>query len=280
MFKEKYEKLGGELKTVHLKRCIRVNTNKITLSALQKRLEKKGVVLERIPFVENGFYVISSRFNLVSSPEYLLGLFYIQDAASQIPSEILNPKNLVLDAFAAPGGKTTQLALLSDVIAVDDKPIRMIKLLNNIERLGLENIIAYTMDFMDVKKKFDYILCDMPCSGNYMLEPNWTEKNNQERINERALLQKKYLSHAISLLNDGGTLIYCTCSLEPEEDEFVIDHALNKHDIYLEKIDNIGDEGLTHVFGEKLAPSIKQCKRLWPSKTNTIGFFMARIRKC
>ncbi len=280
MFKEKYEKIGGELKTVHLKRCIRVNTHKITLSALQKRLEKKGVVLERIPFVENGFYVISSRFNLVSSPEYLLGLFYIQDAASQIPSEILNPKNLVLDAFAAPGGKTTQLALSSDVIAVDDKPIRMIKLLNNVERLGLDNIIAYTMDFMDVKKKFDYILCDMPCSGNYMLEPYWTEKNNQDRINERSLLQKKYLSHAISLLNDGGVIVYSTCSLEPEEDELVIDYALKNYDVYLEKIDAIGDEGLTNVFGERLDPSIKQCKRLWPSKTDTIGFFMARVRKC
>ena len=83
----------------------------------------------------------------------------------------------------------------------------------------------------------------MPCSGNYMLEPSWANKNNQERINERALLQKKYLSHAISLLNDGGTLIYCTCSLEPEEDEFVMDYALKNHDICIEKIDTIGDEG-------------------------------------
>jgi len=111
-------------------------------------------------------------------------------------------------------------------------------------------------------------------------EPYWTEKNNQERINERALIQKKYLSHAISLLNDGGVIVYSTCSLEPEEDELVIDYALKNHDICIEKIDTIGDEGLTHVFGEKLDPSIKQCKRLWPSKTNTIGFFMARIRKC
>jgi len=280
MFKEKYQKLGGELKTVPLKRCIRVNTHKTTPSILQKRLQKKGVVLERIPFVKNGFYVISSRFNLVSSPEYLLGLFYIQDAASQIPAEILNPKNLVLDAFAAPGGKTTQLAISSDVIAVDNKSLRMIKLLNNVERLGLDNIIAYTMDFMEVKKKFDFILCDMPCSGNYMLEPFWTKKNTQDRIDERSLLQKKYLSHAISLLNDDGVVVYSTCSLEPEEDEFVIDYALKNHDVCVEKIDTIGDEGVTHVFGKKLDPSIKHCRRLWPSKTNTIGFFMARLRKC
>jgi NOL1/NOP2/sun family putative RNA methylase len=243
-------------------------------------LKKKGVKLEKIPFISNGFTVKNTRFNLVSSPEYLLGLFYIQDAAAQIPAEILQPKGIVLDAFAAPGGKTTQLSTYADVIAIDNNPSRMKKLTNNVERLGINNILAYTMDIMDVTRKFDYILCDMPCSGNYMLEPNWTKKNTQERINERSNLQKKYLSHAISLLNEDGILMYCTCSLEPEENELVIDYALQNHQVKVEPIKTIGNEGLTEVFGKKLDPSIKFCKRLWPHRTHTIGFFMARLRKC
>lgn len=280
MFKEKYEKIGGSLQPIRLKRCIRVNTSKTTPDHLAKRLYKKGVILKKIPFVRNGFYVKDSRFNLVSTPEYLLGFFYIQDAASQIPAEILSPKEVVFDAFAAPGGKSTQLSSIADGIAVDNNPIRMKKLLNNVERLGIKNIIAYTMDMMKVTHHYDFILCDMPCSGNYLLEPHWTQKNTQERIYQRSILQQTYLSHAISLLNDDGVLLYCTCSLEPEEDEFVIDYALKNHRVSLEPIQTIGDEGLTQVFGKRLDPSISLCRRLWPHKTNTIGFFMARLRKC
>jgi 16S rRNA C967 or C1407 C5-methylase (RsmB/RsmF family) len=243
-------------------------------------LIKRGVVLERVPFTKNGFFVISSRFNLVSCPEYLLGLFYIQDAASQIPAEILHPRETVLDAFAAPGGKATQLATYADVIAIDNNPLRMKKLFYNIQRLGINNIVAYVSNILDIKKKFDYILCDMPYSGNYMLEHDWTKKNNQERINARSKLQKQYISHELSLLNNEGVLIYSTCSLEPEENEYVINYALENHNIYLEKIDTIGDEGLTNVFGRKLDPSLKYCRRLWSSKTHTIGFFIARLRKC
>lgn len=280
MFKEKYEKMGGSLTPVNLKRCIRVNTNKILSDDLVKRLKKRGVKLEKIPYVENGYYINNSRFNLVSSPEYLLGLFYIQDAASQIPAEHLNPKDVVLDAFAAPGGKSIQLSYYADVIAIDNNPTRMKKLFNNVERMGINNLIAYTMDFKELNQSFDYMLCDMPCSGNYTLEKNWTKKNNQERIEQRSILQKNYLSHAISLLKDDGVLMYCTCSLEPEEDEFVIQHALENHKVVLEPIKTIGDDGLNKIFGKKLDPSMSLCKRLWPFRTQTNGFFMARLRKC
>lgn len=280
MFKEKYEKMGGSLSPIKLKRCIRVNTQKIKDEELVKRLKKRGVKLEKIPFVNHGYYVNDSRFNLVSSPEYLLGLFYIQDAASQIPAELLHPKNVVLDAFSAPGGKAIQLSNDADVIALDNNPVRMKKLFNNIERTGIKNIIAYLLDFRDLTKTFDYILCDMPCSGNYTLEKDWTKKNTQERIDQRSILQKTYLSHAISLLNDDGVLMYCTCSLEPEEDEFVIQYALENHNVSLEPIDTIGDEGLTRIFGKKLDNSMGLCRRLWPFRTKTNGFFMARLRKC
>ncbi|MBI5798252.1 RsmB/NOP family class I SAM-dependent RNA methyltransferase [Candidatus Woesearchaeota archaeon] len=279
IFVERYKQMGEHPDFVKLRKVIRVNTRKITAEALKERLEKKEVIMERIPFLDNAFWV-KAKFNLVSSPEYLLGLFYFQEAAAQIAVEVLKPKGLALDCCAAPGGKTTQMAERCDVIAIENRADRFPALENNIERLGLRNIIAYQMDFREVQKKFDYILLDAPCSGNYMLEENWMQRNSLKRIEERSNLQKELIAHAVSLLNKDGVLVYSTCSLEPEEDEFVMQFALENFPVKLEKIECIGDKGLTEIFGKKLDPSMKHCRRLWPHKTNTIGFFLARLRKC
>ena len=280
IFTERYKEMGEDIAFVNIPRTIRVNTKKITASQLKKRLEARNVELKKVPFIDNAFYV-KSRFNIVSTPEYLLGLFYIQDAATQIPATVLKPKGVVLDGFAAPGGKTTQLAECCDVVAVEQKAERFDALANNLERLGIDNCIAYQMDFRQITKKFDYILLDVPCSGNYALEgKDWFKKNSLKRIEERARLQKELLSHAISLLNKNGVLVYSTCSLEPEEDEFVIQYALDTFDVKLEKIDSVGDSGYTKVFGKNLDSTMKYCRRLWPHKTKTVGFFIARLRKC
>ena len=276
---DRYKEMGGEVKFIKPRRCIRVNTKKISVEKLKERLEKKHVELDKVPFLKNAFYV-KSKFNLVSSPEYLMGLFYIQDAASQIPAEVLNPKSLTLDMCAAPGSKTTQLCEKVSVIAVDSNKDRFKAIENNLERLGIDNCIAYLLDSREINKTFDYILLDAPCSGNYILEDDWLKKNNLKRIQERSYLQMELISKAISLLNKNGVLVYSTCSLEPEEDEFVIQFALDNFPVKLEKIDCTGDDGLTKIFGKKLDPTLKYCKRLWPYKTNTIGFFIARLRKC
>ncbi len=279
IFKERYASMGGDIKFIQLHRAIRVNTLKITPEKLKERLEKKHVTLEKIPFTKNGYYV-KSKFNLVSSPEYLLGLFYIQDPAAQLPVEVLNPKSLTLDCCAAPGGKTTQIAEYVPVIALDSNKERVTALEFNLERIGIRNCIVYLMDLRDVKKKFDYILLDAPCSGNYTLEENWFNKNSLKRIQDRSRLQKELISHALSILNPNGVLVYSTCSLEPEEDEEVIQFALDNFKVKLEKIDCIGDNGLTKFEFTKYHDSMKYCRRLWPHKTNTIGFFIARLRKC
>ena len=113
-----------------------------------------------------------------------------------------------------------------------------------------------------------------------MLDKLWIRKNTMKRVLERAEKQKEYIAHAISLLEKDGVLVYSTCSLEPEENEFVIQYALENFDVKLEKVESIGDQGLTKVFGKNMDPSMKLCKRFWPHKTKTIGFFVARLRKC
>lgn len=282
LFEQRYREFGGEIKRFHLQRSIRVNTIKISCNRLQQRLEKRGFVLKKIPFVDNGFYVVRSKHNLVSTPEYLLGLFYIQDAASQVPAYILDPKDdIVLDACAAPGGKTIQLASVAKVVvATEIDNERFKKLAYNLERLGISNCISYNIDVMRVKKKFPYILLDAPCSGNYMLEKGWLQKNTLKRIQERSDIQKQLISHLISLLDENGVLLYSTCSLEPEEDECVIQYALDNFNVKLEKINMIGDHGLQNAIGMSFDRSMSHCRRFWPSKTRTIGFFVARLRLC
>ena len=96
----------------------------------------------------------------------------------------------------------------------------------------------------------------------------------------RAKLQKGLVSAAVKVLKPGGTLVYSTCSLEPEEDELVIDWALSNHPLCLQTVDlTIGDPGLTNVHGKELHPDIKKCRRLWPHKTGTQGFFLAKLKK-
>jgi len=282
LFEQRYREFGGEIKRFHLQRSIRVNTIKISCNRLQQRLEKRGFVLKKIPFVDNGFYVVRSKHNLVSTPEYLLGLFYIQDAASQVPAYILDPKDdIVLDACAAPGGKTIQLASVAKVVvATEIDNERFKKLAYNLERLGISNCISYNIDVMRVKKKFPYILLDAPCSGNYMLEKGWLQKNTLKRIQERSDIQKQLISHLISLLDENGVLLYSTCSLEPEEDECIIQYALDNFNVKLEKINMIGDHGLQNAIGMSFDRSMSHCRRFWPSKTRTIGFFVARLRLC
>lgn len=283
-FTTRYEQLNGKALNIKLQNSIRVNTTKISADKLIDRLEKKGVILDKIPYLENGYHVRKSRVSISALPEHLLGYYYIQEAASQIPAELLKIKkeDTVLDCCAAPGSKTTQMAEEAKVVvALEPNGKRRIALLNNIERLGLKNVIVCDQDARTFKPeiKFTKILVDAPCSGNYVLEKNWFKKRSLNNIKQRAELQKQILENMINLLEKNGQLIYSTCSLEPEEDEMIIDWALNNFEIKLEDIKTIGDNGITNPFGTRLNSQIKKTRRLWPYKTKTQGFFVAKLVK-
>lgn len=285
LFLEKYALLGGAIEHIKIPPTLRINTLKTTAKELIPRLEKHGIKLTKIPYTKNG-YTAESRFSLGAITEYLLGYYYLQEAAAQIPVEILDPKptETVLDCCAAPGGKTTQLAAhmknQGTIIAYELKPHRIPSLLMNLERCGVKNTTAFQDNFATAKQQFDKILLDAPCSGNYLLEPNWFEKRTPEDIQKSSDIQKRLLHDAVRLLKPGGTLVYCTCSLEPEENELNVHWALQKLPIRLEKVNlELGDDGITDVFNKKLNPEIAKCKRFWPYKTNTEGFFIAKMVK-
>ena len=288
-FLERYEQLGETLAPpIELRQSLRVNTLKITDAVLIQRLSALGVSLEKIPFTRHGYYC-SSNFSLGAITEFLLGYFYLQEAAAQVPVELLdlNKEDIVLDMCAAPGGKTTQIAQVMQnkgtVIAIEKKRHRLISLKSSLERMGVSNTAAYLFDANDARFlgiEFDKVLLDAPCSGNFVTDRNWFNKKSFEGIQRMAEMQKSLIKSALSVLKKDGILVYSTCSLEPEENELNMEWMLKHFKVVIEKTNlKIGSEGLTKVFGRKLDPYIANCRRFWPNKTKTEGFFIARIRK-
>lgn len=290
-FLERYKQLGADFNPegIVIEPALRVNTLKIDEKKLIERLKTEKVVLKKIPFLDFGYHY-SAEFSLGATPEYLLGYYYLQEAASQLPVQVLKPLpgESILDMAASPGSKTTQIAQYmknkGKIIALDDNTRRLAALRNNLERCGVTNCVVYKKDARfssDFGLEFDKILLDAECSGNFALEKDFFEKRSLETVKEKAKLQRELLKAAVKVLKKGGVLVYSTCSLEPEENELNINWLLSKFDnLSLEETGiELGDEGLVEVFGEKLDPEIKKCRRFWPHKTGTEGFFIARMRK-
>jgi NOL1/NOP2/sun family putative RNA methylase len=286
-FINRYRKLGWEHREIELKQAIRINSVNLTnpLDAI-KRLQRLGLSLVKIPFLENGYWVNEAKFSVGATAEYLLGLYSIQETAAQIPATLFTElrEKTVLDACAAPGGKTTQLADLMHntgaIIALDIDRRRLTALSNQLERCHIKNTVVYRLDARRVSKlerSFDRILLDVPCSGNFATDENWFRRRTIRDVERNAALQREILAAAVKVLKDDGEIVYSTCSLEPEEDEFNIDWAMRNLDLKVIKVDCYGQEGLTGVFGKHLDSSLKNCRRIWPAQTQ--GFFVCKLEK-
>ena len=300
-FIERYEKLTDfkEFKKYSLsflRRSIRVNTLKISLDELKKRLEKNWN-LEQIPWCKEGFYIEhikKERRDIGNLIEHSLGYFYTQEAASMIPPLVLEPKetDVVLDIAASPGSKTTQLAALMNnkgVLIANDYQIPRIKPLSlNIQRCGITNCIITLMQgqwFYNSNIKFDKILVDAPCSGTGTIRKSLKTLRiwNPNMVKRLSITQKQLIETAFNILKQNGTLVYSTCSLEPEENEAVVDFLINKYDnAQLEeiKINNLKrSEPILEFDNNKYNENIKNCLRIWPQDNDTEGFFVAKIKK-
>lgn len=289
VFLERYRQLGHELTgDERAQKALRVNTLKTDDAVLVERLRSLGASLRKIEYLRDGYAIEGSPFSLGASFEYLLGHYTIQEAASQFPVEVLGPQpgETVLDMCAAPGGKTTQIAAhmgnRGAVVAVDIDRGRLYALENSLERCGVENCIVYHSDVNELEfeeVRFDRVLLDAPCSGNYVIDEDWFNKRSLEDVEWNAERQRGLLDTAVRLLKAGGVLVYTTCSLEPEENELTVKWLLDNHDVELEGIEGPGSPGIINVFGEKLDDDIARCMRFWPDETETQGFFVAKVVK-
>jgi NOL1/NOP2/sun family putative RNA methylase len=288
-FLDRYRRLGHELKgDERTRRAIRVNPLLASREEVVGRLEARGAKLTPIPWLRDGLYIEGGESSAGASFEYLLGLYSIQEAAAQFPVEVLAPaaNEVVLDMCAAPGGKTTQAAAWMGnggvVVAVDVRRDRLYALENNLERTGVENCVAYCADAAALDyggTLFDRILLDAPCSGNYVTDREWFKKRDIGDVEKNAIEQRRLLEAALGLLKQGGTLVYTTCSLEPEEDELNVQWLLDNHGVELVEVSGPGSPALTKVLGRSLNPDVARCRRFWPDETGTQGFFVAKVVK-
>jgi len=167
-------------------------------------------------------------------PGFTEGQWWVQDAAAALPARLFGDVagKSIVDLCAAPGGKTAQLALAgARVTAVDRSPNRMTRLRDNLARLGLqaETVVADAVEWPGGNDGgFDGILVDAPCTstGTIRRHPDVAWLRQEADIAALVTLQRRLLQKAVTLLKAGGTLVYCTCSLEPEEGEQAISALL------------------------------------------------------
>jgi NOL1/NOP2/sun family putative RNA methylase len=298
-FKDRYKELMGdeydefiEYSTKYIRKTIRINTLKINIDEMKRRLTKEWE-LKQVPWCPEGYWIKyknKERFDVGNIPEHQLGYIYVQDAASMIPPIVLKPEpgDKVLDMCAAPGSKTTQMAQYMKnegiIIANDSQGKRLSALGINLQRCGVTNTIITKMNGERIKtEKFDKILLDAPCSGtgtirrSYKIAEMWSP-NLVERM---AKTQLKLIRQAYKQLKPNGILVYSTCTLEPQENEGIISQLLNENkDAELQDINiNLKRTQPITKYREEYNQEVIKCLRIHPQNNDTEGFFVAKIKK-
>ncbi|NPD87939.1 MAG: RsmB/NOP family class I SAM-dependent RNA methyltransferase [Asgard group archaeon] len=273
-----------------LHKVIRLNSLRIPIPQIKLLLEKKGVELEDIEGLPEGKRIVKSSVPIGATTEYLNGYYMLQGKNSLYPSRILNPKKgeLIGDFAAAPGGKTSHLAQLMEnegtILASEISTNRCRILRSNLARMGVRNTIIINMDskrISSLKLAFDKVLLDAPCSGSGIIVTDKSRKQSKSRVDimNYHSNQVSLLSETIKTVKPGGELVYCTCSLEPEENELVISKILEQETVQLVEIDLEGNPGIIDFEDYNINPQIAKTRRLYPHKTSGEGFFIAKMVK-
>lgn len=275
------------------RRAIRVNTLKIQVHELVARLCNDWH-LDPVPWCDTAFWIThkgnEQRRDIGNLVEHALGYIYIQEPSSMIPPLVLDaqPNEVILDMCASPGSKTTQIAQMMNntglIVANEIQASRLAALSMNVQRMGIHTVICNRMDGGSVRDmQFDRILVDAPCSGTGTISksPGTALMWNPKMITKLAKMQLRLLNNAYRLLREGGTLVYSTCTLEPEEDEGVISAFVDMHPdmelipIHLDGL--VSSTPIQQFNGVDYHKDISCCLRIWPQDNNTEGFFIAKL---
>jgi NOL1/NOP2/sun family putative RNA methylase len=298
---ERYLALWGEEDTLRfLEACeqpirtsIRMNTLRMESEKTIERLQKKKIKLEKIPWLSHGYY---ADFEGHSTPgaflEHMLGFYYVQGVPSMTTVEVLDPQpdETILDLAAAPGGKTTHIAQQMQnsgkVVAVEMDRKRISSLESNILRCGVTNAIVLRGDARKIEKlnlEPDRILLDAPCSGEGLIPLDPTRKTSKSMADVRfcATKEDELLDAAVTVLAPGGTIVYSTCSIAPEENEYIVDDILKRYpEMKIVPIPlDFGTPGYSEPFGVSLDESLKLARRFLPHLHGSEGFFICKMIK-
>ena len=272
---------------------LRINGLKGDPGSVVSGLIKSGIDLEEVPGGEGTLYHcpnLKSPGNLLA---YFLGHIHPQAFTSCLASLVLRPKkdSSVLDLCAAPGGKTSHLAQLMNnsgiIVANELHPSRHVPLGHTLYRLGVLNaaVTAYQAQEFPLKERFDFVLADVPCSGEGRFRAIKKGAFYRQGRGRRKLpdLQKRIILRAFDLLDVKGVMLYSTCTYNPYENEAVVTELLRKREAEILPIQVSWDHrpGLLEWKGTQYDEQMERAVRFYPHQVDSVGFFMARIgRRC
>ena len=267
------------------KTTLRINTIKSNIEEIKKELEKEKIEYETVKWSEEALVIKNADEKTIQEMEiYKNGKIYLQSLSSMLPPIILEPKEGtdILDMAAAPGGKTTQIAALTNnkahITACEKNKIRVERLKYNVDKQGATCVFIMPKDsrFIDDFFSFDQILLDAPCSGSGTLDYNDAnvEKYFTEQLIERSSkTQKTLLSKAIKLLKPGHEMVYSTCSILDCENEDVVSSVIKHGNIEIVPVNFEGMEELP-ILPTKISGTL--CVK--PTELYE-GFFVAKIKR-
>jgi 16S rRNA (cytosine1407-C5)-methyltransferase len=283
---------------------IRVNSLKTNIQDLMNYLKENNIKFDRVLWYENALIIKNAtEKDLQNLSWFNEGKFYMQSLSSMIPPIVLKPepKEIVLDLTAAPGSKTTQIAMMmkneGKIVANELDQIRCERLKYNLSGQGVT--IAETINGRGevIGKKypeyFDKVLLDAPCSGEgrFLGNSPATSRNwSLKLVKELSRLQKKLFRSAYESLKHGGIMVYSTCTLNFEENEEILKWAKENFDIKIEKIDlaitngikaksNLPEDRMIYLDDSRIYPAdFSNAIRVYPSQVME-GFFIAKIVK-
>lgn len=264
---------------------LRVNTLKAKVSYICSALSENNIEYEKVSW--NNEALIIKNANEIDIKElkiYKNGEIYLQSLSSMMPAIILEPKENedILDMTAAPGGKTTQIASLTNnkanITACEMNSVRADRLKYNVEKQGATSVTVLKEDSRRLNDyfSFDKILLDAPCSGSgtILLNNERTYKNFSENLVEKTIKsQKDLLKKAIKILKPGHELVYSTCSILKQENENIIKEIIEKGQA---EVMPINEEKLKDIF--KLKSNIDGALTVCPNEYYE-GFFVVKLRK-
>ncbi len=263
----------------------RINTIKTNFEKIKEELEKEEIDFAVSDFYENAIILNDVDENKIRTLEmYKNGEIYLQSLSSMLPPLILEPreKENILDMTAAPGGKTTQIAMLANnkalITACEKNKIRYDRLAYNVEKQGAKGINLMQEDSRKLSNyfSFDKILLDAPCSGSgtlYSEDENLEKYFTEELISRSAKTQEILLNKALNILKKNGEIVYSTCSILKEENELILKKILKQGKYEIIPIN------LEKYKALPLLPTIIEGVMCVMPTDLVEGFFVAKIRK-